>query len=628
MTAELPPVVPSVTAELVEALSPRLRKRLDAGIAKLAGRPVTVEGDTVRVAVDDETDIQLALSGGVVGRADAIRCGCLLAPDCLHRAAVASLAPIAEKTTEMAEMAETPEPAETPKAEAPDAVLEPVGADDASVRAARAVFDAAAAVLDAGTDGAGAVLQAELLRAAHGARLAGLHRVAGAAVSVVNGVRAARGGDAGYRLADLQGALREVLGVAYRLPAATDGELAVLRGRARQSYTAEGSLRLYGLFSEPVLTATGYAGVVTWVADADGRLYTVSDVAPGGVARAAGAVERTVRLGDTALTHRELASAGLAVSGATVSPTGRLGAGAKVRAVRAGGVGWEQAPLDALWEVPVGEQVARALGGEAHDLLFLDVTIVGTVRETGGDCLLADCGGVAVRLGAAHEDPGLPCRDNLRVLAGAVGAQLRVVGRLVAGAVARVELLAVGVDGGVGVGVERLRWVDLEGVGRGTGSREGDLSTQEEKTAAPTDTPADSPADASADASADTPASSPSGRPATSPSDPGEAPLYLLQRRLTQAVTGGRRVLAVPGSAARDVRILREAGLGTAGDLLHALDAGAAERGRDVFGRLLPADTGGFARAWLAGALYGVGVDRTLCAAAWGAESRMEAAML
>ncbi|MET8976745.1 hypothetical protein ABZX85_14115 [Streptomyces sp. NPDC004539] len=591
MASQLPPVVPSVTAELVERLSPRLRKRLDAGVAKLAGRPVSADGDggSVRVAVDDETDLRLTLSGGVVGSADAIHCGCLLAPDCLHRAAVASLAPVAQ------EQAVTEQrPGAVAEPESPAAVEPPESPDDASVHAARALFDAAAAVLDAGTDGAGAVLQAELLRAAHGARLAGLHRAAAAAVSVVNGVRAARAGDAGYRLGDLQGALREVLGVAYRLPAATGGELTELRGRARQSYTPEGSLRLYGVFCEPVSTATGYAGVVTWVADADGRLYTVSDVAPGGVSRAAGAVERTVRLGDTALTHRELASAGLAVSGATVSPSGRLGAGAGVRAVRVSGAGWDAAPLDALWRVPVGEQVARALDGSAHDLLFLDAVIVGAVREAGGDWLLADCGGVTVRLGVAHDDPGLPCRDNLRVLAGAVGAAVRVVGRLVAGVDARVELLAVSVEGGVrvGVGVERLQRVDVLG-------RDGAAEEVDRDARAPQSVP-----------------------------EVGEAPSYLLRRRLAQAVTGGRRVLSVPGGVARDVRALRDAGLGTAADLLHALDAGAGERERDAFGRLLPADPGGFARVWLAGALYGVGVDRALCAAAWGVAAREGASVL
>ncbi|MDX3249322.1 hypothetical protein PV408_48270, partial [Streptomyces sp. ME18-1-4] len=344
---DLPPVAPSVTAELVEALSPRLRKRLDAGIAKLAARPVVREGDTVRIAVDDDTDLELHAPGGTVADADAIRCGCLLAPDCLHRAAAASAAPVADPSPDAAPTsspeaqteakkkteteAETDAEAEE-KAEAQEEAAtqgsepEPEAAGPAQLAAARAVYDASAAVLEAGTDGSGAVLQAELLRAAHTARLAGLPRAAASAVSVVTGIRAARSADPGYRRSDLVDALRTVLGVAHRLPFASGPDLTELRGAVRQPYTPDGSLRLYGVFSEPVSTATGYAGAVTWTADAGGRLYTVSDVAPGGPSRATGAADRAVRIGDTALTHRELSRAGLAVSGATVSPTGRLGA--------------------------------------------------------------------------------------------------------------------------------------------------------------------------------------------------------------------------------------------------------------------------------------------------------------
>ncbi|CAM5257854.1 hypothetical protein SGRIM128S_01243 [Streptomyces griseomycini] len=103
------------------------------------------------------------------------------------------------------------------------------------------------------------MLQAELLHAAHTARLAGLPRAWAAAVSVVTEVRAARSADPGHRLADLAGALAGVLGVAHRLPHATGPDLTELRGTVRQPYRPDGSLRLYGLFSEPVLTATGYA---------------------------------------------------------------------------------------------------------------------------------------------------------------------------------------------------------------------------------------------------------------------------------------------------------------------------------------------------------------------------------
>lgn len=604
MSLDLPPVAPAVTAELVQGLTPRLRKRLDAGVTKLAGRPSVRDGDTVRIAVDDDTHLELHAPGGTVTSTDAIRCGCLLAPDCLHRAAAASAAPIADSE------ADSDSDSEPASQSMPDAAPAPVGQDaidsprtraasasktistdtqSASPAepetptpdqraAAQAMYDAAAAVLEAGTDGAGAVLQAELLRAAHTARISGLPRIAASAVSVVTQLRAARGAEPAYRLSELTAALRDVLGTAHRFPGSTGPELASLRGTARQPYTPDGSLRLYGLFSEPVLTATGYAGAVTWTADAEGRLYTVSDVVPGGSGRAVGAADRAVRIGDTALTHRELSRAGLAVSGATVSPTGRLGAGAGVRAVRASGTAWREAPLADLWALPVAEQVSRALTG-GDGLLFLDVTLTGTVREAAGDCLLADCDGLTLRLAAAHDHPALPYRENLRLLSDAPGTRLRVVARLDPSPVPRALLLAADhpCDPGVHVdlGLDRLQHADLP---------------------------------------------APAMVPAGSPPTPDEAPLHLLRRRVHQAASAGRRVLAFPGDSATDRRRLGRYGFACAGDLLDELHSAAADRSRDVFGRLVPADVNRFAHAWLAAAHYTEEVDRSLCAAAWGAD--------
>jgi hypothetical protein len=107
-----------------------------------------------------------------------------------------------------------------------------------------------------------------------------------------------------------------------------------------------------------------------------------------------------------------------------------------------------------------------------------------------------------------------------------------------------------------------------------------------------------------------------------------EAPLHLLRRRVHQAVSGGRRVLAFPDSGAGDGGRLRRVGLATAGDLLDDLRAAAADRSRDAFGRLLPADTGRFARAWLAAAVYTCEVERALCATAWGARTEAVPAVL
>ncbi|MET8220568.1 hypothetical protein [Streptomyces hirsutus] len=590
--AQLPPVAPEVTATLVEDLSPRLRKRLDATVTKLGARPTHRVEDTVTIAVDDETEVRLHAPGGVVATAAAITCGCLLAPACVHRAAAACAAPTADPAPELADQPTraVPEPASaTDSAPTPDSASLHEVASPAQRAAADALWSAGAAVLEAGVDGAGAVTQSALLRAAHTARLRHLPRAAGAALSVVTLLRAARAGDPSYRTADLVTALAELLGTAHRVGTASGAELAAVRGRARRPYSPDGSLRLYGLFTEPVVTDSGHGGVRTWVAGSDGRLCTVGDVAPGGVGRALGVADRAVRLGDSALTHRELGRAGLAVSGATVSPDGRLGAGKGVKAVTARGAAWTELPLAALWETPPSEQAARALrstsryadpDGGGSDLLFLDVELLGAVRESGGTCLLARCeGGISVRLTVADDDPALAHRDNLMLLATAPGTRLRIIGRLVPALHPRLILLACSHptgEGTIDLGLDRLRRADLPD-----------------------------------------PAAPVHPAPLQPEGSGAHSPLYLLERRVEQTVSAGRAALGMLGDVTAETRRIRRAGLPTAAGLLTALCTSAAQRDRDLFGRLLPADTDGFATYWLTAARYTADVAESLCAAAW-----------
>ncbi|QNS07285.1 hypothetical protein [Streptomyces xanthii] len=601
-TAGLPPVLPDVTAEIVEALTPRLAKRLDAAVAKLAARPHTVDpaSGVHRIAVDEESNVELRPTDGIVTTPDAIHCDCLLSPACVHRAAAATLAPVAVDAVQ--DMSAEPEPeqeseprpesgpgAEQNSTEAttgPPAHPEPSPSEQPSTPAhdttehtvaAHALWTAAARLLDAGVDGAGAVAQAGLLRAAHIAKVAGLHRPAAAAIRVVNGVRAARGADPAHRTAELADALTELLGIAHALgtsgtdPAAT----AALRGTARRSYAQAGSLRLYGLFTEPVLTATGHAGCVTWTADADGTLYQVPDIAPGGANRARGVADRAVRLGDTALTHRELSAAGLVVSGATVAEDGRLGAGKAVQAVRAKGADWTEPPLDALWSVPLADQAARARRSP-DGLLFLDATLGGVLRERDGESLVAHCQGVTVRLAVAHDDPGLAHRENLTLLASAPGTRVRLIARLVPSTPARVMPLAVRLPSGArhDLGLDRLTRADLP-VPTASGGE-----------------------------------ASPGPLPGTPP-----PPVHPLRRRVEQSLVAGRRALTL--ARPDEAPALRRAGLPTAAVLLEALLRAAADRGRDPFGRLAPADLDAFARTWLACARYTQEVTEALGTEAW-----------
>ncbi|TYC77940.1 hypothetical protein EH183_09115 [Streptomyces sp. CB01881] len=661
-----PAVRPEVVAEVVGGLSARLQKRLDGAAAKLAARPVERSGDDWRVAVDEEAELVLHAPGGVVVDQAGVRCGCLLAPACVHRAAAVTVCRLAEDEQEPVPPADATAAAppadaggEQPPAAAPGPEAPLTPAESAAVRH---LYRAAAAVLAAGVGGAGAVVQAELLRAGHRARLAGLHRPSAAAVAVVTRVRAARSGEPDHRLADLVAAVRELLELTTAMVNGHGGT-ADLRGTARQTYAEAGGLRLYGLFSEPVLTAT-HAGVLTWAVDATGRLSTVAEVMPHADATAAapqavGAGGRAVRLGDALLSHREFSRAGLVVQGATRSAGGRLGAGASVKAVRAAGAAWTAEPAAGLWAEPAAAQVERALSAATSpyegrpagsDLLFLDVTLLGAAPHgaAGPARLLADCDGLVVALRAAHDHPGLAFRGNLALLATAPGLRLRVIGRLERAARPELRLLAVapapdgpgqagphdqaGVPslalpadraGRVNLGLERLQTADLSLPERLAGPFP---QPHPEPLPGPVPERLHDPVGPVEQAGPDV-----SVRAPDAPDAP-DVPVHLLTRRVEQAVTGGRPALALgtgkAGTLDADGARLRAAGLATGAALLGGLRAAAGDQPRDVFGRVVADDHEAFTTAWLAAACYSEELASALCAGGWARQEEEVAPVL
>ncbi|QUW83735.1 hypothetical protein SMIR_35050 [Streptomyces mirabilis] len=577
----LPPVTAEVAAAALESLPTRLRKRADSAAAKAANWPVTATDATVVVRVDDATTVTLTTTAGVVTSAEDAVCSCLLAPACLHRAAVLTLAPLAEETDGPETTAVVPSDADdsTP---VPPPVPPETGAlrltlpQSAAVHALRA---AATAVLAAGVSGSGAVHRATLLHGAHSARVAGLHRAAAAAVRVARRLSEAGTGDPAFRLPELASELAELLTVADGLGRAPDPDLI---GTARRAYVANGSLRLRGLFTEPVVTASGYAGAVTYALAQDGRLRSLSDVAPGDADRARQAAGSAVP-GGSALTLRELGDHGGAIlTDPTVSPDGRIGGGGAVRSVQASGARWHEEPLDTLWRRSPADQVAAALRWSAEpaeerdaggDLLFLTGTITG-----GG---FAVDGGPTVRLLAPDERPELPYVENLRLLAGAHGLSMRLVARLAADRPSGVRALAAAWQGADGdpiradLGLRRLNRTHLPRAGR----------------AVIPSTPA--------------------------PTLPTE--LDLLRRAVDRAVAGGRAVTAAVADGELPRR-LATVGLTTGAACARALVDTASDRRHDALGRLRPADPEAYARAWLASSTYASAATASLLTAAWAPE--------
>ncbi|MES9810931.1 hypothetical protein [Streptomyces cinereoruber] len=620
----LPPVAPDVLAEAVEQLSARLRKKLDAAIEGCAERAARAADGSLDVRFGEDALVTLrpGPSGAVTEAGQAV-CTCLLAPRCLHRAAVLGAAPLADAEGEAETGAETgakgegaadtdavpesPEPTTgrpaPPRSDAntvtPGPAPEPSEATPptpAQVRAATALWEAAAEALAAGVTAGGAVVQAELLRAAHTARLAGLPRAEAAALRVVRGLRAARERGRGQRLGDLAGAFRDLLSGAAPLASGTAGPgLAP----ARRTYGQGGSLRVYGLCREPVLSATGYGGVATHLVGPDGSRYTISDVRPGGLSRARGAGSASVALGGAVLDHAGLARGGLRIVGATVSPDGRLGAGRGVNATPLRGLDWSEEPAAALFAGPVGEAVAAALDAGAREgdapeaaLLGCDVEVVGAA----GEYLVARVagGGPLLRLRPAHPHPELPHAANLRRIAEHPGLVLRVLGRPDLDRAATLRPLAVGPVPGESytlrlpeewLGRADLGYDRLQGSHFPRAAGAGPLA----------------PVDAVPDPLAD-------------------APLWRVRRLLETGVAGGRRAVAEAGRGADATALLaplRRAGLGGAAQLAEALTAEADRRPRDAFGRLTDASADGYARAWLASAVHLAAAERSLVAASW-----------
>ncbi|MEU5948682.1 hypothetical protein ABZ793_24420 [Micromonospora sp. NPDC047465] len=629
-TDRLPPVLPGVAAAAVAALPSRLHKRLDATVERLAGVPVgRVDGG---VSVDCGAEALVTLTPGPTGAVTdphQARCSCLLSPRCLHRTAVLVACPVADPATH-------PDPVSTTAASSTSddvgaatgrtgragrtgktdgAAAGRAGRSAAPTKAQRAaagaLWRAAAAVLAAGVPAAGAVPQAELLRAAHSARLAGLPRAESAALRTVRGLRAHRGRQTGHRLAELVEVLHDLLYVAGRL-AAGDPDPALV-GILRRAYQPDGTLEVYGVCREPVISATGYAGVVTHLVAADGRQLSFGDVKPGGPDRAQDCARAVTEMGAVAVNHAVLARGGLRITGTTVSPDGRLGAGKGVRATPITGTDWSTGPLAELFARPLAEVVTAQLAADDPEdparagtaLVGCDLMVVGAA----GDQVLArelapatDAGpdrapvpdGPVIRLVPVNSHPVLAHVANLRRLASRPGLRIRVVGRLDPDRASTLHPLAVGPVPGAATtlrlpadwhGRADLGYDQIQG---------GHLPPRDP--AAMTDPVLAVGADAVA-----------------------ESPLWRVRRLVELAVSGGRRAVgeAARGEGAGLAGPLRRAGFTTAAAVAAALADESDRRGRDAFGRLADPDPDRYAWAWLAATAHLAATERELIRSSW-----------
>ena len=585
-----PRALAGVVAEIASAASKRLVRKLDASpdmasawAWRDAGVVDTADGrERVEVETDRGEVVTLATKGGVLMSAGDVMCTCLLSPRCLHVLAVVHALELATEGSGSSEVADEDADDASDAGDSTKNAPTSVALSAAQIDAVASLRESATELANIGARNAGAIPQARALHAAHTARVHGLHRGAAAALRVVSLGRLLRASSEDFRAEDYLVALRELLWVCASLPREGGVSPAVI-GKARRHYEPIGSLRLYGLYCEPVLTRTGYAGVRTVFMDDERRFYSLGDVMPGGAERILGAYGAGEFAG-LARAHRELSRTGMRVSGATVSGDGRLGAGKGVSAVSAPAIGWREAPLAGLFDEPIADQIERERHRGPEDqsapspeagLLFVRGEIAGLSSRGDGLVWVADAA-PAIELRAARDTGELPYVENIRALECATGQPARAILRRRPGSARVADLLAISFDEAgrgasaelgrhINVGLDRLRRVDIPEA-----------------------------------------ASSPRFAGAPTPgAGVSVAALDRLHARLLRAALGGRDAFP-PGArreCLREAQKMRDAMLPTAAELLEAIVAAVDVSGRDLYG-VGQQESAAFARALLEALVY------------------------
>lgn len=424
MPDNYPQVSALLLAEVLDSLPARLRKKIDLTQSVDASDPGHSSGGTFVVQQGSGTVTFTAPTATTL--AD-VSCDCLLAPRCLHLAQALLRCEVSTAPCSTSDGLDS--------ASLSDFVVTPAGAAEAAGPLTSAQSDvldrslsAFVKLLGAGTAARDPLQLSAFLRLAHEAKTQRLYTL-GAQCAAVCAMLSMQGTIArNAAVTTLTDAYRAAQQLAHRH---AQGEVpASFLGKPRRSYTGRKALSLQGIFSEPIVAATGHAGVVTCLRDGEGALWSIHSNMPvlhGSVPteQARQYYQRAPRLGGISTSHQELTRRSLLVSNVKASEDGRLSAGAQLAAVAGGVVEW-----DPLW-----------FGAGAEDgIEFVRLEVRGL---SGAALALARTDGRIVSAQPSSAASALGALDDLLELARHPGTELLcVLRRTVEGT----ELLAFSVD--------------------------------------------------------------------------------------------------------------------------------------------------------------------------------------
>jgi hypothetical protein len=427
MSAARPTASPELLAVLIESTPDRVRRRLDRTPDAAAAWDWQATAEAWSVDTGGET-VTLPLTH--VLSVEQVKCTCLLSPRCFHVLACLTRLEVAIVEPEPAAEGE---PTESAPSEEADDVVEP---DERQRHAARELADNLAQLLRVGVANAGVVVQSGLLRAVHQCRAEGLHRLAALGLRVLAGAGEFRARAPASDPAQLAEDVADALETSRHIL----GEKAVASywvGTARRKQLPVRPRRLHGLFAEPILTRSGFAGAAVYFLGEDDRIYAASDVRPGDARHARDAYLGGIEIGALIQPARQLARGLYLGTDLTASGDGRLGRGKNVKIADQGQSTWQAEPVQERFRCPLPGQwdaayAQAALPADARpagwDFIFLRGTVLGAAGPEVFFQPATD--GPPIRLAVENESESLYFRENLRMLSHAPGLRLQVIARV------------------------------------------------------------------------------------------------------------------------------------------------------------------------------------------------------
>lgn len=434
MNPQLPSIKAELLTEIIEAAPGRVRKRLDRDPAAAANWQWEQTNGKWTISAGDETVQLRADDRQTVVDSEMVSCSCLLSPRCFHLLAVVTSLTIASEAEQAPESKSQPPATSQTEPDQNDVEI-----TDAMRGAVQQSLQAIDSLLVSGARASGLIIQSALLRAAHQCRAEGLVNLSASLIRIAEGIQRLRAADEHADCDQLRRDTITAIEAAHRLNRIASAPKSQL-GYARSPFSPNSLKRLTGVIAEPILTLSGYAGVVTHLIGDDGDIYQLVDTRPGNADLINQAYRGGIDLGETTASAQVISRSRIDVQNLTSSPDGRLGKGGKTRwAIQPAKKGHAEdfSTSHSNWKKDIREQISRVFDetSSPEEPLRRDTNLVclqGTIVAAKGAGVLfqpANCE-ATLTLGIAMDHAAVKYRQNLQMLARCPGLLIEVFARL------------------------------------------------------------------------------------------------------------------------------------------------------------------------------------------------------